>query len=143
MKKELLNLTVEELEYLMGKLNQPALMELERGVKTPPITTTINQLEGPDVIGGSGADLKSAIELDFETYRKQGLQYFLEHRNKMETVICNNESIKKHILENDETDIDWLIDKLVEAFFKDVDLKKSALVLAVYLAKIGIKSLCK
>ena len=142
MKKELLNLTVEELEYLMGKLNQPALLEFEREMQAPPITSSYNQLEGPEVIGGSGSEIKS-IEFDFEAYRKQGLQYFLEHRNKMETVICNNESIRKHILENDETDTDWLIDKLVEAFFKDVDLKKSALVLAVYLAKVGIKSLCK
>ncbi|MBN2597870.1 hypothetical protein [Labilibaculum sp.] len=142
MNEELNKLSTEELEYLLGKLNEPEDWAFEQEVMLPPMEIPIHQLEGPYVIGGSGSKLKAPIEIDFDAVRKNGVRFFLENKDKMKVLICGNEDIQKEVLKNEKSNTKWLLEKLTESFLKDADLKKSAMVLAVYLLRIGIKGLC-
>ncbi|MDM8159162.1 hypothetical protein QUH73_04940 [Labilibaculum sp. K2S] len=142
MNEELNQLSTEELEYLLGKLNEPEDWAFEQEAMLPPMEIPIHRLEGSYVIGGSGSKLKAPIEIDFDAVRNKGICFFLENKDKMKVLICGNEDIQKEVLKNEKSNTKWLLEKLTESFLKDVDLKKSAMVLAVYLVRIGIKGLC-
>ena len=83
---------------------------------------------------------KSAIDRDKESIKNQGKIAFDSYASLIKSKICNNEKIRKHLLE-EGTNMTHLTIAIVDLIASSV-IGISPVTIAVICTKMGVKSIC-
>jgi len=144
--------TSEELESLLGTLVQPDHFNASSGLPSPPSMPkhiAHNPGDGFSNFGAGmnldGVNIKSmpqSTNYDPKQTRELGIRYFSENKKKIKQAVCNNQNIRKMVLEQEKPDLNWLIDELIKELDKKFSFPILVKVLATYIGKRGIKKLC-